>query len=269
MGVDCWYCSRYGEGSSSVTEPPSSDDLLLPLRASPSTVARMPPAPGRGAVCSESAWYCRGEISRSFFVVLLLCTGRCYKAEICVILLFLIGTFRCNHFFAEVKIFIFRPKTMDYNKAFLPKSRRFSAVLLLHSGRCYEAEIYAILFLLRCPFIRYHFFWPKSNFSDFGQKPWTTFLPKSRRFSVVLLLHSGRCCKAEICAILFLLRSTFRCNHFPPEVKIFRIWPKTMDYNKAFLSKSRRFSVVLLLHSGRCYEAEICAILLLLRCPFR
>ena len=158
MGVDCWYCSRYGEGSSSVTEPPSSDDLLLPLRASPSTVARMPPAPGRGAVCSESAWYCRGEISRSFFVVLLLCTGRCYKAEICVILLFLIGTFRCNHFFAEVKIFIFRPKTMDYNKAFLPKSRRFSAVLLLHSGRCYEAEIYAILFLLRCPFIRYHFF---------------------------------------------------------------------------------------------------------------
>ena len=31
-------------------------------------------------------------------------------------------------------------KTMDYNKAFLPKSRCFSAVLLLHSGRCYEAE---------------------------------------------------------------------------------------------------------------------------------
>ena len=25
--------------------------------------------------------------------------------------------------------------------------------LLLHSGRCYEAEICAILFLLRCPFI--------------------------------------------------------------------------------------------------------------------
>ena len=45
-------------------------------------------------------------------------------------------------------------------------------VLLLHSGRCYEAEICAILFLLRCPFIWYPF-WPKSNFSGFGQKPWT------------------------------------------------------------------------------------------------
>ena len=115
-------------------------------------------------------------------------------------------------FFAEVKIFIFWPKTMDYNKAFLPKSRRFSAVLLLHSGRCCEAEICAILFLLRCPFIWYHFF---------------------------------------------------------AEVKMLRFWPKTMDYNKAFLPKSRRFSAVLLLHSGRCYEAEICTILLPLRCPFR
>ena len=32
-------------------------------------------------------------------------------------------------FYANVKIFRFWPKTMDYNKAFLPKSRRFSAVL--------------------------------------------------------------------------------------------------------------------------------------------
>ena len=48
----------------------------------------------------------------------------------------------------------------------------FSAVLLLHSGRCYGAEICVILFLLRCPFIWYPF-WPKSKFSDFGQKPWT------------------------------------------------------------------------------------------------
>ena len=45
-------------------------------------------------------------------------------------------------------------------------------VLLLHSGRCYEAEICVILFLLRRPFIRYPF-WPKSKISDFGQKPWT------------------------------------------------------------------------------------------------
>ena len=46
------------------------------------------------------------------------------------------------------------------------------AVLLLHSGRCYEAEICAILFLLRCSFIWYHFL-PRSKVSDFGQKPWT------------------------------------------------------------------------------------------------
>ena len=45
-------------------------------------------------------------------------------------------------------------------------------VLLLHSGRCYEAEICVILFLLRYPFIWYPF-WPKSKFSDSGQKPWT------------------------------------------------------------------------------------------------
>ena len=64
--------------------------------------------------------------------------------------------FQCFHmvlFFADVKIFRFWPKTMDYNKAFLLKSRRLSAVHLLHSGRCYEAESSAILLLLRCPFI--------------------------------------------------------------------------------------------------------------------
>ena len=45
-------------------------------------------------------------------------------------------------------------------------------VHLLYSGRCYEAEICVILFLLRCPFIWYPF-WPKSKFSDSGKKPWT------------------------------------------------------------------------------------------------
>ena len=114
-------------------------------------------------------------------------------------------------FLAKVKFFRFWPKTMDYNKAFLPKSRRFSVVLLLHSGRCYEAEICTILFVLRCPFIWYHFFCQSQNF---------------------------------------------------------RFWTKTMDYNKAFLPKSRCFSAVLLLHSGRGYKAEICTILFLLRCPF-
>ena len=46
---------------------------------------------------------------------------------------------------------------------------------------------------------------------------------------------------------------------FLAKIKFFRFWPNTMDYNKAFLPKSRRFSAVLLFHSGRCYEAEICA----------
>ena len=32
---------------------------------------------------------------------------------------------------------------------------------------------------------------------------------------------------------------------FLGEVKNVKFWPKTMDYNKAFLSKSRRFSAVL------------------------
>ena len=42
-------------------------------------------------------------------------------------------------FFCKVKIFRFRPKTIDYNKAFWPKSRSFFVVLLLLTGRCYEA----------------------------------------------------------------------------------------------------------------------------------
>ena len=53
--------------------------------------------------------------SSSFFVVLLLLNGRCYEAEICIILLLLIYMCVCmESFFAEVKIFIFWPKTMDY-----------------------------------------------------------------------------------------------------------------------------------------------------------
>ena len=51
-------------------------------------------------------------------------------------------------FFAKVKFFRFWPKTMDCNKAFGPKSWSFFVVLLLQNGRCYEAEICAILFLL-------------------------------------------------------------------------------------------------------------------------
>ena len=46
---------------------------------------------------------------------------------------------------------------------------------------------------------------------------------------------------------------------FFAEVKIFRFWPKTMDYNQAFLPKLRSFFLLL---TGRCYEAEICVILM-------
>ena len=51
--------------------------------------------------------------------------------------------------------------------------------------------------------------------------------------------------------------------------RISYFWPKTMDYNKAFWPKLRSFFVVFLLLTGRCYEAKIWTILLLLRCPFR
>ena len=49
---------------------------------------------------------------------------------------------------------------------------RTFAVILLLTGRCYEAEICTILLLLRCPF-RWHPFLPKSKISKSGQKPWT------------------------------------------------------------------------------------------------
>ena len=52
---------------------------------------------------------------------------------------------------------------------------------------------------------------------------------------------------------------------FWAKVKIFRFWPKTMDYNKAFLIEIEDIFVVLLLLTRRWYEAEICTILLPLR----
>ena len=53
------------------------------------------------------------------------------------------------------------------------------------------------------------------------------------------------------------------------KVKIFKFWPKTMDYSQGFWLKSSSFFVGLFLLAGRCYEAEFCAILLLLICSFR
>ena len=71
---------------------------------------------------------------------------------------------------AKVKILRFWLKTMDYNKAFLPKSRRFSAVLLLLTGRCYGAEICVILFLLRYPFGWYIYCFAKVEFLSYWPK---------------------------------------------------------------------------------------------------
>ena len=119
--------------------------------------------------------------------------------------------FRLVSFFANVKIFNFWPKTMDYSQEFWPKLRSFFEAFLLLTGRCYEAEIYAILLPLRCAFAWYPFF---------------------------------------------------------AYVKIFNFWPKTMDYSQAFWPKMRSFSERFLLLAGRCYEAEIYAILLPLRCAF-
>ena len=45
--------------------------------------------------------------------------------------------FLMKSFVAKVKDFIFRPKTMDYSKAFWPKLSSFFVVLLLRNGRCY------------------------------------------------------------------------------------------------------------------------------------
>ena len=73
--------------------------------------------------------------------------------------------FPMESFFAEVKIFRFWPKTMDYNKALRPKSRSFFAGFLLPTGRCYGAEICTILLLLRCSF-RWYAFLPKSFLAE-------------------------------------------------------------------------------------------------------
>ena len=117
----------------------------------------------------------------SFFVVLLFRNGRCYEAEIGTILLLLRFPFRWNNFFAKVQFFRFWPKTMDYNKAFWPKLSSFFVVLLLRNGRCYEAEIWTILFLLRFPF-RWNHCLLNSLPSVIGRKPWTIYIV--RRFEL-------------------------------------------------------------------------------------
>ena len=147
---------------------------------------------GIGGQCA--CVHCSGDLSFSF-------------------IMYMKPSFSRNPFFGQtkvkVKIFRFCPKTMDYNKAFWPKSRSLFVVLLLQNERCYEAEICAILLLLRCPF-RWNPFLPKSKLSDFGQKPWTIIrrFGRNRGHSLwsFYILQNGRCYEAEICAILLLLR---------------------------------------------------------------
>ena len=141
---------------------------------------------------------------------------------------------------------------------------------LLRSGRCYEAEICVILFLLRCPFIWYPF-WPKSNFSDSDQKPWTIIRRFDRNRGHYLwsfLLRSGRCYEAEICVILFLLRCPFIWYPFWPKSKFSDSGQKPWTIIRRFDRNRGHYLWSFLLRSGRCYEAEICVILFLLRCPF-
>ena len=65
-----------------------------------------------------------------------------------------------------------------------------------------------------------------------------------------------------LCAILLLLRGPFWLIPCFAEIDI---WPKTVDYSKAFQSNFFLYQYSSL---RRCYEPDICAILLLLRCLF-
>ena len=122
--------------------------------------------------------------------------------------------------------------------SFSLKSQNYGSELL--TGRSYEAESCAILLLLRCSF-RWYPFWPKSKFSDFGQKPWTII----RRFyrNRGDFLRSFYSTVEGATKLKFShhapLEMAFHMVSFLAKVKIFRFWPKTMDYNKAFLPKSR------------------------------
>ena len=204
------------------------------------------------------------------FPPLYLLTGRCYEAEICVILFLLRCPFIWYPFWPKSKFSDFGQKPWTIIRRFYQNRGDFLRSFLLHSGRCYEAEICAILFLLRCPFIWYPF-WPKSKFSYFGQKPWTIirrFYRNRGDFLRSFLLHSGRCYEAEICAILFLLRCPFIWYPFWPKSKFSYFGQKPWTIIRRFYRNRGDFLRSFLLHSGRCYEAEICAILFLLRCPF-
>ena len=106
-------------------------------------------------------------------------------------------------------------------------------VLLLQSGRCYGAEICAILLLLGCPF-RWNSIRPKSKFSVSGRKPWTII----RRFNQISF-HAHNSSLEGATELKFVpfcssWDALFQWYPFWPKIQIFSFWPKTVDYSKAF-----------------------------------
>ena len=111
--------------------------------------------------------------------------------------------------------------------SFWPKLSSFFAVLLLCNGRCYEAEMWTILLLLRCPFIWYPF-WPKSNFSVFGQKPWTIRRFDRNRGHYLWSFYSnveGAIYEAENLCHSVPLEMPFHMVSFLAEIGLIRFWP--------------------------------------------
>ena len=101
-------------------------------------------------------------------------------------------------------------------------------VFLLIVGRCYEAEICVIL--LRLDVLRLVSFYPRSNFSISGRKPWTIVRRFDRNrgyFIVVILFLAGR---SYMCMKLKLRHSARLEIRFSPgilaenyEAEIFRL----------------------------------------------
>ena len=108
--------------------------------------------------------------------------------------------------------------------------------------------------------------------SDSGQNAWTIV----RRFdkfcfrahsSALIVPHWKELQSWNLCHSASL-EMPFPMVSLPPRIKIFRLWPKTMDYSQGFWPKLRLSFGVFLLHTGRCYEAQSCTIMLPLRCSF-
>ena len=85
---------------------------------------------------------------------------------------------------------------------------------------------------------------------------------------MVLLLLAGRLYEAEICSILLPLRCAFTWYYFFPKSNFSVSGRNPWTIVSVLTEIEVTFFVVLLLLAGRCCEAEICSILLPLRCAF-